>query len=88
MRFNMPLRSQFAAITIDPISVSDQLSELNDLGGGRYIIVNPSFELTSTINVNSVRSRPRGSRRTQYSYSLSFARIIRMALSIENSFVR
>lgn len=45
MRFNIPLHSQFAAITIDPISISGQLSELNDLGDGRYIVVNPSFEI-------------------------------------------
>jgi hypothetical protein len=45
MRFDIPLHSQFAAITIDPISISNQLSELNDLGGGRYIVVNPAFEI-------------------------------------------
>lgn len=45
MRFDIPLHSQFAAITIDPISISNQLSELDDLGGGRYIVVNPSFEI-------------------------------------------
>lgn len=45
MRFEIPLNSQFAAITVDPISISNQLSELNDLGGGRYIVVNPSFGL-------------------------------------------
>jgi hypothetical protein len=45
MRFEIPLHSQFAAITIDPISISEQLSELNDLGSGRYILINPCFEM-------------------------------------------
>ncbi|HEX7721483.1 MAG TPA: hypothetical protein VF397_04955 [Pyrinomonadaceae bacterium] len=45
MQFDIPLRSQFAAITINPISISAQLPESIDLGNGRYIVVNPSFEI-------------------------------------------
>lgn len=45
MRFDIPCGSQFAAITIDPLSISTQLSEVNELGAGRYIIINPGFEL-------------------------------------------
>ena len=32
MKFDVPLNSQFAAITIDPISISQELPELIDLG--------------------------------------------------------
>jgi hypothetical protein len=45
MPFQIPLSSQFAAITIDPLSISGDLTGSMDLGGGRYIVVNPSFEI-------------------------------------------
>jgi hypothetical protein len=45
MQFDIPLNSQFAAITIEPISISQELPELIDLGDGRYILVRPSFEI-------------------------------------------
>ena len=45
MQFNIPLQSQFAALTINAISISDKLPESIELGNGRYIIVNPSFEI-------------------------------------------
>jgi len=45
MPFNIPLSSQFAAITIGPLSISSDLPASNNLGGGRYIVVNPSFEI-------------------------------------------
>ncbi len=45
MSFEIPLQSQFAAITINPISMSDELPESIQLGNGRYIVVNPSFEI-------------------------------------------
>jgi hypothetical protein len=45
MQFDIPLNSQFAAITIEPISISQELPELIDLGNGRYILVRPSFEV-------------------------------------------
>lgn len=45
MCFKMPSQTQFATITINPISISDELPESIDLGNGRYIVVNPSFEI-------------------------------------------
>jgi hypothetical protein len=45
MKFDIPLNYQFAAITIDPISISHKLSELIDLGKGRYLLVRPDFEI-------------------------------------------
>lgn len=45
MPFNIPLSSQFAAITIDPLSISRDLTGSIDFGDGRYIVVNPSFEI-------------------------------------------
>ena len=45
MKFDIPLNSQFAAITICPISISQRLSELIDLGKGRYLLVRPAFEI-------------------------------------------
>lgn len=45
MPFNIPLSSQFAAITIDPLSISSDLTDSVDLGNGRYIFINPSFEI-------------------------------------------
>ena len=45
MKFDIPLNSQFAAVTIDPISISQKLSELIDLGKGRYLLVRPAFEI-------------------------------------------
>src|SRR5947209_5712074 len=45
MRFNIPAGSQFAAITIDPISISSDLPETIDFGDGRHIVVNPFFEI-------------------------------------------
>ena len=43
--YDLPLSSQFAAITIEPLSISSDLPASNNLGGGRYIVVNPSFEI-------------------------------------------
>ncbi len=45
MPFNIALSSQFAAITIDPLSISGDLNGSIDFGNGRYIVVNPSFEI-------------------------------------------
>jgi|GEM_PF-1567842 len=45
MKLDLPLNSQFAAITIDPISISQKLPELTDLGKGRYLVINPAFEI-------------------------------------------
>lgn len=45
MQFEIPVNSQFAAITIDPISVFQGLPELIDLGKGRYLVVRPAFEI-------------------------------------------
>jgi len=45
MSFTMPLQSQFAAITIDPLSIARDLPGSIDFGDGRYIIINPSFEI-------------------------------------------
>ena len=45
MDFQIPLRSQFAAITIDPLSISRDLPGSVDLGEGRYIVINPSLQI-------------------------------------------
>jgi len=45
MDFHIPLRSQFAAITIDPLSISSDLPGPVDLRDGRYIVINPSFQI-------------------------------------------
>jgi hypothetical protein len=45
MPFSTPLRTQFAAITIDPLSVSSDLPGSIDFGKGLSIVVNPSFEI-------------------------------------------
>jgi hypothetical protein len=45
MPLNIPLRSQFAAITIDPLSISSDLPKSIDFGEGLCIVVNPSFEI-------------------------------------------
>lgn len=45
MPFGIPLRTQFAAITIDPLSISSDLSGSIDFGDGLCIVVNPTFEI-------------------------------------------
>src|SRR6266404_1426684 len=45
MPFSIPLRSQFAAITIYPLSISSDLAGSIDFGEGLCIAVNPSFEI-------------------------------------------
>jgi hypothetical protein len=45
MPLSIALRSQFAAITIDPLSISSDLAGSIDFGEGLCIVVNPSFEI-------------------------------------------